>query len=280
MDRTAFCRPNLPQLRELSHYLDELANLRPDPKAPFVGASAFAHKGGLHANAAQKVARSYEHIDPSTVGNRTRVLVSDMAGRSSVVMKARELGFDVNEQTPAVKDVLDELKRLEFEGYEFEAADASLKLLLARWLKVHAPSFEFEGFRVIIERRGPESSLVAEATVKLKVNGQSMHTVAECVGPISALDKALRLALEKAYPAIKDTTLSDYKVRILDSRRGTNSRTRVLIETSDGEEIWGTVGVSDNVIEASWEALCDSVEYKLLREEEKAKAGLQKPATG
>ena len=273
MGRTAFCRPNLTQLRELSHYLDELANLRPDPKAPFVGASAFAHKGGLHANAAQKVARSYEHIDPATVGNRTRVLVSDMAGRSSVVMKARELGFDVNEQTPAVKDVLDELKRLEFEGYEFEAADASLKLLLARWLKVHAPSFEFEGFRVIIERRGPESSLVAEATVKLKVNGKSMHTVAECVGPGSALDKALRLALEKAYPAIKDTALSDYKVRILDSRRGSNSRTRVLIETSDGEEIWGTVGVSDNIIEASWEALRDAVEYKLLREEEKAKAG-------
>jgi 2-isopropylmalate synthase len=278
MGRTAFCRPNLGQLRELSHYFDELANLRPDPKAPFVGASAFAHKGGLHANAAQKVARSYEHIDPATVGNRTRVLVSDMAGRSSVVMKARELGFDLNEQTPAVRDVLEELKRLEFEGYEFEAADASLKLLLARWLKVHTPSFEFEGFRVIIERRGSEASLVAEATVKLKVNGKSMHTVAECVGPISALDKALRLALEKAFPAIKDTTLSDYKVRILDSRRGTNSRTRVLIETTDGEEMWGTVGVSDNVIEASWEALCDAVEYKLLREEEKKKkAGGEKP---
>jgi 2-isopropylmalate synthase len=272
MDCTAFCRPNLPQLRELSHYLDELANQRPDPKEPFVGASAFAHKGGLHANAAQKVARSYEHIDPATVGNRTRVLVSDMAGRSSVVMKARELGFDVNEQTPAVKDVLEELKRLEFEGYEFEAADASLKLLLARWLKQHKAPFEFEGFRVIIERRGPESSLVAEATVKLKVNGKSMHTVAECVGPVSALDKALRLALEKAHPAIKDTTLSDFKVRILDSKRGSNSRTRVLIETTDGEQIWGTVGVSDNVIEASWEALCDAVEYKLLLDEEKKKA--------
>jgi 2-isopropylmalate synthase len=279
MEYTAFCRANLKQLRELSHYFDELANQRPDPKDPFVGASAFAHKGGLHANAAQKVARSYEHIDPATVGNRTRVLVSDMAGRSSVVMKARELGFDINEQTPAVKGVLEELKRLEFEGYEFEAADASLKLLLARWLKLHTPAFEFEGFRVIIERRGPESSLVAEATVKVKVNGKSMHTVAECVGPISALDKALRLALERAHPSIKDTTLSDYKVRILDSRRGTNSRTRVLIETSDGEEMWGTVGVSDNVIEASWEALCDSFEYKLLREEEKKKTaeGATKP---
>jgi 2-isopropylmalate synthase len=272
MGCTAFCRPNLPQLRELSHYLDELANQRPDPKEPFVGVSAFAHKGGLHANAAQKVARSYEHIDPATVGNRTRVLVSDMAGRSSVVMKARELGFDVNEQTPSVKDVLEELKRLEFEGYEFEAADASLKLLLARWFKQHKAPFEFEGFRVIIERRGPEASLVAEATVKLKVNGKSMHTVAECVGPVSALDKALRLALERAHPAIKDTTLGDFKVRILDSKRGANSRTRVLIETTDGEQIWGTVGVSDNIIEASWEALCDAVEYKLLLEEEKKAA--------
>jgi 2-isopropylmalate synthase len=282
MDREAVCRPNLPQLRELSHTLDELANQRPDPKAPFVGASAFAHKGGLHANAAQKVARSYEHINPAAVGNHTRVLVSDLAGRSSIVMKARELGFNVTEQSPEVKDVLEELKRLEFEGYEFEAADASLKLLLARWLKKHAPAFEFEGYRVIIERRGPESSVVAEATVRIKVRGKSMHTVAECVGPVGALDKALRLALERAYPAIKDTALSDYKVRILDSKRGTNSRARVLIETSDGEDLWGTVGLSDNIIEATWEALRDAFEYKLLREEEKAGAdtGERIPETG
>jgi 2-isopropylmalate synthase len=280
MDRQACCRPNLPQLRELSHYLDELANQRPDPKAPFVGASAFAHKGGLHANAAQKVARSYEHITPAAVGNHTRVLVSDLAGRSSIVMKARELGFDITEQSPKVKDVLEELKRLEFQGYEFEAADASLKLLLARWLKQHAPAFEFEGYRVIIERRGPESSVVAEATVRVKVRGKSMHTVAECVGPVGALDKALRLALERAYPAIKDTALSDYKVRILDSKRGTNSRARVLIETSDGEDIWGTVGLSDNIIEASWEALRDAFEYKLLRDEERAQTGERMPETG
>jgi 2-isopropylmalate synthase len=273
MRRDAHCRPNLPQLRELAHYLDDLANQRPDPKAAFVGASAFAHKGGLHANAALKVARSYEHIDPAAVGNHTRVLVSDLAGRTSLVVKARELGFDINEQSPEVKSVLEELKRLEFQGHEFEAADASLKLLLARWLNQHAPSFELEGYRVIVERRGPEASLVAEATVKVKVKGRSMHTVAECVGPIGALDKALRLALEKAYPAIKDTVLSDYKVRILDSKRGTNSRTRVLIETTDGEDLWGTVGVSDNIIEASWEALRDAVEYKLLRDAEKAEAG-------
>ena len=265
MGRTAHCGANLAHLRELSHTLDELANLRPDPKAPFVGTSAFAHKGGLHANAAQKVARSYEHIDPAGVGNRTRVLVSDMAGRSSIVMKARELGFAVDEKAPELKGLLEELKRLEFEGYEFEAADASLQLLLAKWLQRHAPSFEFEGYRVIVERRGPESSVVAEATVKLKVKGKSMHTVAENTGPIGALDQAIRLALERAYPAIKDTALSDFKVRILDSKRGTSSRTRVLIETTDGHEIWGTVGVSDNIIEASWEALRDAVEFKLLR---------------
>ena len=280
MDREAVCRPNLGQLRELSHFVDELANQRPDPRAPFVGASAFAHKGGLHANAAQKVARSYEHIDPAAVGNRTRVLVSDLAGRSSIVMKARELGFEVDEHSAEVKDVLEELKRLEFEGYEFEAADASLKLLLARWLQKHTPAFELEGYRVIVECRGPESSVVAEATVKVKVHGKPMHTVAECIGPVSALDKALRLALERAYPSIKNTVLSDYKVRILDSKRGANSRARVLIETSDGEDIWGTVGLSDNIIEASWEALRDAVEYKLLRDAERTDPGVRKPETG
>lgn len=280
MDREAACRLNLPHLRELSHYLDELANQRPDPKAPFVGVSAFAHKGGLHANAAQKVARSYEHIDPATVGNHTRVLVSDLAGRASIVMKAKELGFELDEKSPQLKQILEELKQLEFEGYEFEAADASLRLLLAKWLQKHVPAFDFEGYRVIVERRGPGSSLVAEATVKLRVNGKPMHTVAECIGPVGALDKALRLALEKAYPAIKSTALSDYKVRILDSKRGTNSRARVLIETTDGGEIWGTVGLSDNIIEASWEALRDSVEYKLLLEEEKSAAGNQKQETG
>jgi 2-isopropylmalate synthase len=277
MGHTAVCRPNLGQLRELSHYLDELANQRPDPKEPFVGVSAFAHKGGLHANAAQKVARSYEHIDPATVGNHTRVLVSDLAGRSSIVMKAKELGFTLDEKTPELKEILEELKQLEFEGYEFEAADASLKLLLAKWLKKHRPAFEFEGYRVIIERRGPEASLVAEATVKLRVKGKPMHTVAECVGPVSALDKALRLALERVYPSLKDMTLSDYKVRILDTKRGANSRTRVLIETTDGAEMWGTVGLSDNIIEASWEALRDAVEYKLLLEEEKAESGKRPP---
>ena len=263
MDRTARCAANLGQLRELSLYFDELANLKPDTKTPYIGASAFAHKGGLHANAAQKVKSSYEHIDPSLVGNRTRVLVSDMAGRSSLAMKAKELGLDLDEKSPAMKTLIDELKELEFRGYEFEAADASLKILIRRALGQAKTFFEVEGYRVTVERRGGES--VSEATVKLKINGQPAYTVAECTGPIGALDKALRLALESVYPQLKQLELRDYKVRILDSRAGANARTRVFIESGDGKEIWGTVGVSDNVIDASWEALTDAVNYKLLQ---------------
>lgn len=262
MGRTANCAKHLDQLREVSLFFDELANLRPNTKAPYIGASAFAHKGGLHANAAQKVKSSYEHIDPALVGNRTRVLVSDMAGRSSIAIKAKELGFEIDEKSPAMKGLIDELKELEFRGYEFEAADASLKLLLAKWVGGKKDFFEIETYRVIIERHGPE--LFSEATVKLKVNGQVYHTVAEGTGPVGALDKALRLALEPVYPILKTTSLSDYKVRILDSKQSTGARTRVLIETTDGHNLWGTVGVSDNIIDASWEALRDAVEYKLL----------------
>jgi 2-isopropylmalate synthase len=262
MGRTAHCASKLSQLRDLSLYFDELANLRPDTKMPYVGASAFAHKGGLHANAAQKVKTSYEHIDPALVGNRTRVLVSDMAGRSSIAMKAKELGFEVDEKSPAMKGLIDELKELEFRGYEFEAADASLKLLLAKWLGKRKTFFEIEGYRVIVERHNGE--LIAEATVKVTVDGKSFHTVAECNGPVGALDKALRRALEPMYPKLLDTTLTDYKVRILDSKQSTSARTRVLIESTDGHHIWGTVGVSDNIIDASWEALRDAVEYRLL----------------
>lgn len=263
MDRTARCATNLGQLRDLSLYFDELANLKPDTKAPYIGASAFAHKGGLHANAAQKVKSSYEHIDPALVGNRTRVLVSDMAGRSSIAMKAKELGLDLDEKSPAMKTLIDELKELEFRGYEFEAADASLKILIRRALGQAKSYFHVEGYRVTVERRAGE--LVAEATVKLKINDHTVHTVAECTGPVGALDKALRLALEGVYPQLKELELRDYKVRILDSRAGANARTRVFIESGDGNEIWGTVGVSDNVIDASWEALTDAVNYKLLQ---------------
>jgi 2-isopropylmalate synthase len=262
MGRTAHCAPQLAGLRELSLFFDELANLRPDPKAPFVGQSAFAHKGGLHANAAQKVARSYEHIDPSLVGNRSRVLVSDMAGRSSLALKSRELGIELDEKRPEMRGLIEELKEREFRGYEYEAASASFKLLVAKWLGQRRSFFELEGYRVIIERH--KGQLWAEATVKLKVEGESMHTVAESNGPIGALDRALRLALEKTYPALRHLTLRDYKVRILDSNQGAAARTRVLVESGDGNSIWVTVGVSDNIIDASWEALQESVEYMLM----------------
>lgn len=265
MGRTAHCAPHLAELRDLSLFFDELANLRPDPKAPFVGQSAFAHKGGLHANAAQKVARSYEHIDPALVGNRTRVLVSDMAGRSSLALKARELGIDLDERRPEMKGLIDELKEREFRGYEYEAANASFKLLVAKWLGRRESFFEVEGYRVIIERHKGE--LWAEATVKLKVGGESVHTVAEASGPVGALDRALRLALEKTHPGLRKMTLRDYKVRILDSSQGASARTRVLVESGDGAgSIWVTVGVSDNIIDASWEALQEAVEYMLMAE--------------
>jgi 2-isopropylmalate synthase len=226
-----------------------------------VGHSAFAHKGGLHANAAQKVARSYEHIDPAQVGNRTRVLVSDMAGRSSLALKAKELGIELDEKRPEMKALIDELKEREFRGYEYEAADASFRLLVAKHVGGRKSYFDVESYRVIIERHGEQ--LWAEATVKLKINGQSVHTVAEDAGPVGALDRAFRLALEKSYPQLGAMRLRDYKVRILEGNNGAGARTRVLIESGDGQRIWGTVGVSDNIIDASWEALRESVEFKL-----------------
>ncbi len=261
MRKTAACSANLAQLRDLSQFMDELANVRPNPKAPFVGRSAFAHKGGLHANAAQKVARSYEHIDPALVGNRTRVLVSDMAGRSSLVLKAKELGVDLDEKRPEMKALIDELKEREFRGYEYEAADASFKLLAAKHLGQRRKFFEVENYRVIIERHADE--LWAEATVKLRVGDEWTHTVAEDAGPVGALDKALRLALGKHFPELSAMKLHDYKVRILEGNAGAGSRTRVLIESGDGKRMWGTVGVSDNIIDASWEALREAVEFKL-----------------
>jgi len=271
MGRTAHCAPNLAQLRDLSLLFDELANLRPDQKAPFVGRSSFAHKGGLHANAAQKVARSYEHIDPALVGNHTRVLVSDMAGRSSLALKAREMGLELDDKNPEMRGLIVELKEREFRGYEYEAADASFKLLVANRLGQRRSFFDVEGYRVIMERHGDE--LWAEATVKVRVNGAQVHTVAEATGPIGALDLALRRALENTYPNLREMTLRDYKVRILDSSQGAGARTRVLIESGDGNSIWGTVGVSDNIIDASWEALRDAVEYMLILRGAEPRAG-------
>jgi 2-isopropylmalate synthase len=256
-------------LRELSLFIDDLANVRPDIRQPFVGATAFAHKGGIHVNAVEKVARSYEHIEPESVGNRRRVLVSDLSGRSNILMKAHELGMDLNKDTPEVREILQQLKQQEHAGYEYEAADGSFHILVQKLLKKHKPFFKLLAYRVIMDRRGDDGANVVEASVKLDVKGKTVHTAAEGDGPVNALDTALRKALQKAYPAIEDVHLVDYKVRIIDSKSGTAAKTRVIIESTDGKQTWGTVGVHDNIIEASWEALVDSVEYKLFKDEQK-----------
>jgi 2-isopropylmalate synthase len=258
---------SLPTLTELSQFVDETANLRPNPRLPWVGAAAFSHKGGTHVNAVQKVLHSYEHIDPSAVGNTRHVLVSYLAGRSNIVMKARELGIDLTSDTPHLKTMLKRIKDLEHRGYEFEAADGSLSLLIRRALRNAAPPFIVDAYHVSMRSDGEAS--VCEATVKVSVGGGTAHTVADGDGPVNALDAALRAALVTFYPALQSVRLTDYKVRIIDSRSGTAAVTRVLIESSDGAAEWGTIGVSENIIEASLEALVDSLEYALVRAEDR-----------
>lgn len=270
MGHPLHCEPHLKRLRELSLFISDLANLDHDAKAPFVGLSAFTHKGGAHADATKKVSHSYEHVDPKLVGNKQRVLVSDMAGRSSLLMKAQELGFDLDRDAPETRAIIEKLKELEFSGYEFESADGSLRLLLDRLMNGRKPRFEFEGYRVIVEKRSKDELPLAEATIKVRVGGEPHYVVAEDSGPVGALDKALRLALSKSFPCLQEIALKDYKVRILDSKKGAESKTRVLIETGDGREIWGTVGASDNIIEASWQAIRDAVDYKILLDEARA----------
>ena len=261
MKKTCVAPKSLVQLRELSLFVDEIANLRHNPRQPWVGQTAFAHKGGMHVNAVQKVARSFEHIDPGVVGNRRRILVSDLAGKSNIVLKAQELGFRVSNDTPELKKILVHIKELEHQGFEFEAAEASLALLISRELEHKPLPFKVDGYHVSMRRDGPAS--VCEATVKVRVGSAAGHTVAEGDGPVNALDNALRAALIKFYPRLKKVVLTDYKVRILESSSGTGARTRVLIESTDGKDQWGTVGVDDNIIEASIQALVDSLEYAL-----------------
>jgi len=263
MNKNCVPSSSLPKLRELSQFVDEMANIRHDPRQPWVGATAFAHKGGIHVNAVEKLARSYEHIDPAVVGNRRRVLISDLAGRSNIVMKAQELGFKISADTPELKTILSRIKDLEHQGFEFEAAEASLALLIRRILRHKDFPFTVEAYHVSMRRDAADS--VVEATVKVRVGSKVAHTVAEGDGPVNALDGALRAALVKFFPQLNRVRLTDYKVRILDSVTGTAAKTRVLIESTDGREEWGTVGVSENIIEASLRALVDSMEYALMR---------------
>jgi 2-isopropylmalate synthase len=255
-------RARLPRLRETARFVSEIANLALAPSAPFVGDSAFAHKGGVHVSAVEREPRTYEHVPPESVGNRRRVLVSDLSGRANLHAKARELGMELPEE----QRVLEELKRLEHGGYEFEAAEASFELLVRRLDGTHRPFFELLGFRVIDEHRGPEMPL-SEATVRVRVGQHIEHTAASGTGPVNALDQALRRALEKFYPALAEVRLIDYKVRVSrGSLSGTASLVRVLITSGDRVAQWGTVGVSSNIVEASWRALVDAVEYKLLKD--------------
>ena len=254
---------SLPKLKELSEFVDEIANMRHDPRQPWVGQTAFAHKGGMHVHAIDRVARSYEHIQPEAVGNQRRVLVSDMSGRTNILMKAAELGFKLEPDATETRTITAEVKRLEGEGYEYEAAEGSLALLIRKTIKHQEPPFKIEGYHVSVRRE--RSISVCEASVKVQVDGVAEHTIAQGDGPVNALDVALRGALVKFFPQLKKVQLEDYKVRILDSTAGTGARTRVLIESTDGKEEWGTVGVHDNIIEASVQALCDSFEYRLLQ---------------
>ena len=255
--------PDLSQLTELSFFVDELANCPHDPRAPFVGSTAFTHKGGVHVHAVQKLARSYEHMDPTAVGNRQHILVSELSGQSNVLAKTRALGLNLTKGSAEVTAVLAEIKRLEKEGYEFEAAEASFALLVGRRLGLHRPLFQLQEYHCNYRRTGNRLYETCEATVKLRVGERNEYTVAEGDGPVNALDAALRKALRPFYPAIDDIVLQDYKVRIIDSHQATAARTRVLIVSSDGRESWSTVGVSGNIIEASWLALIDGIEYKL-----------------
>jgi 2-isopropylmalate synthase len=263
MGRRCLPEKSLPKLRELSHFVDEIANIRPDPRQPWVGTTAFAHKGGMHVHAVDRVVQSYEHVNPEAVGNHRRVLVSDMSGRTNIVVKAQELGFSVTNETPELKAILHQIKELEHAGYEFEAAEASLALLIRKKLKHQEPLFVVDAYHVSMRRDG--STSICEATIRVRVGNQSAHTVAEGDGPVNALDSALRGALVRFYPQLADVRLTDYKVRILDSATGTAAKTRVLIESTDGKEEWGTVGASENIIEASLQALMDSMEYRLAR---------------
>lgn len=268
-------------ITELSRYVSELANMLPVTSQPYVGMSAFAHKGGIHVNALMKNARTYEHIRPEQVGNRRRVLVSELSGMSNLLYKCRELrlNFDFLNQSAKsrpdgkdksgkeIRQLLEEIKKLENKGFQFEGAEGSFELLLRRMYNggYHRP-FQLENLRVVMEMQ-EKGGVRSDATIKLKVGDEVVHTAAEGNGPVNALDNALRKALEEFYPEVKEMQLIDYKVRVLDGKDGTGAVVRVLIETSDGRRSWGTVGVSPNIIEASWQALVDSIAYGLLKRE-------------
>ncbi len=255
----------LDQLSSLSRFVSELANVSPDIRQPYVGRSAFAHKGGIHVNAVMKNEQTYEHIAPEKVGNRRRVLVSDLAGKSNIHYKADELGMQLDKYGDDVPQIVEKLKKLENEGFQFEAAEASFELLVKKMTEPWEEYFSLEGLRVIVEKN-VAGDIRSEATIRLKVGDQIEHCAAEGDGPVHALDSAMRKALHKFFPEIDKMHLQDYKVRVLNEKDGTGARVRVLIDSGETGDSWGTVGVSENIIEASWQALSDSFSYFLMKQ--------------
>ncbi len=256
-------------LTSVARYVNELANIHMPLNQPFVGAAAFAHKGGIHVSAILKHPRTYEHIEPELVGNKQRVLVSELAGQSNLVFKAQELGLDFTNENAKTKDIIDRIKNLEHQGYQFEGADASLELLLREAYGQIEQIFTFESFKILVEKSAGRP-VNSEAIVKLKVHGETVYMAAEGNGPVNALDNAIRKALVKYYPDIVQIHLTDYKVRVFDENDATSAKVRVWIESSDFSNTWSTVGVSENIIEASWEALIDSIRYALIGKTKKA----------
>jgi 2-isopropylmalate synthase len=259
----------LRSLTEVSRYVNEYANLVPNDRQPYVGHSAFAHKGGVHVSAVARNSSTYEHMSPDVVGNKRRILISELSGKSNVLFKAEQFNLNFDKNPQAVEKVIERVKELESQGYQFEGAEASFVLLVERLLRPQKPFFDLKTFRVIVEEDRQRGGLVSEATLRVAVNGQEEHTVAEGNGPIESLDRALRRALEKFYPNLKKMKLMDFKVRVIDGSAGTGAKVRVLVESKDAKDEWSTIGVSENIIEASWQALVDAVEYKLLKDKKK-----------
>ena len=266
MNRECVTDEQLQSLRIASRYIYELANLVPNKHQAYVGNSAFAHKGGVHVSAIQRHPETYEHMRPEKVGNVTRILVSDLSGRANILAKAEQFNINLDSKDPVTLEILEDIKNLENQGYQYEGAEASFELLMRRAMGELRNYFSVIGFRVIDTKRHEDEMPTSEATVQVKVGGRIEHTAAEGSGPVNALDNALRKALEQFYPELKEMKLFDYKVRVLPAGKGTASVTRVLIESGDKIGRWGTVGVSDNIIDASYHALVDALQYKLMRD--------------
>ncbi len=262
-------KQHLASLTETSRLIAELANAPHDKRQPYVGASAFAHKAGMHIDAIKKHSATFEHIDPAAVGNDRRFLLSDQAGRSTILLKAQKYIPDLTKDDPRIQTLTDQLKQLEHQGFQFEAAEASFELLIKKAFNLYKKAFALGGFRIIVEKKGDEP-VFSEATIKVTVDGEEELTTAEGDGPVNALDCAIRKALRRFYPQIANFHLSDYKVRVLEEDKGTEAEVRVLIQTTDGQDSWGTVGASANIIEASWQALADSIEYGIHKSMQKS----------